>query len=387
MSDNFLEAQYFRSTTEGNVAIEGRSSNGLILDNNGNSFLLSGLNSDDLIKLQKQNYQGTIDINANNNSFIGVLKNSTQNIILGSTNYTTFNHILTQNANPIKIITPVLNITSLNKTEDYLPTIEPKIQIENNTLQLAEGETIVEFLPDREDQQDPNQLYNVDDLPRHKIETTNIWLSNITSTDLNIKDINFTSNNISFNDVNNVSLISYLIHQQGSAGLKAILYYANIGANRVPKNSFTSEDVNLNMFGKKLYPNSSSLGNVGDNFEKLFGKNYTPANFLKYWILTFRKKYNGAQSINKYDSIFIPLSKKFNVPLDLIKTICNIESGFNPNNGNNQYKGLFAISIREFKEVYPNDNDIYNDVKNINVGVQAIKKYLLKVNNVLSVIK
>jgi Mannosyl-glycoprotein endo-beta-N-acetylglucosaminidase len=163
-NDNITgSAQYFRSTDPGNVAIEGRASNGLILDNDGNSYLVSGLNKDDLSKFQNENYQGTADVNPNNSSFIAVIKNAEHNIDLGNTNYTSFNQNLPIQSDSDKIIQPSTN-ESVTVSPTPTPTLPFKEPAPTPTPTVIEEETTTEFLPDREDQQDPFQLYDVQPL-------------------------------------------------------------------------------------------------------------------------------------------------------------------------------------------------------------------------------
>lgn len=161
-------AQYFRQVSEGNVAIEGRSSNAVILDNNGNTYLVSGMNDTEKQELQKQNYQGTLNVNGNNSSYIAI-KTKDENpkqeaIVLGSNNYQTFNEKLNQDKDPNLITTPNPSLTP-QPSPSPLPTQETPIPTPTPTpiisSELEEGETIIEFLPEREDQQEFNQLFDV----------------------------------------------------------------------------------------------------------------------------------------------------------------------------------------------------------------------------------
>jgi hypothetical protein len=168
MSDKYLDAQYFRQVSEGNVAVEGRSSNAVILDNDGNTYLVSGMNDSEKQELQKQNYQGTINVNGNNSSYIAI-KTKDENpkqepIVLGSTNYQTFDEKLNQDKDPNLItqpnpsLTPQPSPTPLPNQETPIPTPTPTPII---STELEEEEMEIEFLPEREDQQEFNQLFDV----------------------------------------------------------------------------------------------------------------------------------------------------------------------------------------------------------------------------------
>lgn len=158
MDKQYLDAQYFRQIEEGNVTVEGRSSNAVILDNTGNTFIVSGMNENEITALQNQNYQGNISVNGNNSSYIAVkTKNevSTQEpIVLGNNNYGTFNETLNQNSNPDNIITPQ-SAQAIEASPTPLPAKEKPIPTPTPTPipSLEEGETVSDFLPEREDQE------------------------------------------------------------------------------------------------------------------------------------------------------------------------------------------------------------------------------------------
>lgn len=552
MSDKFLDSQYFRQVSEGNVALEGRSSNAVILDNKGNTYLLSGVNEEEMKALQDNNYQGNLDINGNNNSYIAVKtkdENTGQQLALGNNNYQTFNENLDQNniiqpeketpsSLPIKGIiigdsqTPSIKANSkalqpittegvlwkvgwslkdlYNAVKNYVgdpavthvfinigtndgyktsvdinafvKTLNTKFpnaklyvivgswgwgnlkgkelkdtnnfyskfinagvtKLENpigastnhpstttpgivavgkeidgilNTATvdlpalpakepapsptpipvvstLEEGETETVFLPEREDQQQLFQLFNITDLPRHDNEGNALYVNDLNKDPI-LVDGDFITSDINFADVTNPFLVAYLAHQQGTAGIKSILYYAiKEPSSKVPlSNKFVSKvDINGNMYGVRLYPSRYSKWstNVGDDFIKIFGKDadksFTPGNFLKYWVKKFKSKYDAAQKVTTYDSTFKPFCIKYGVPLDLVKAACQIESGFKPKAGNARFKGLFALSQEEFNQVYPK-GDIFDPVQNADVGIQLLKKRLAEATNIIKVIQ
>lgn len=158
---NINKAQYFRQVSEGNVAIEGRSSNAVILDNTGNAFIVSGMNEAEIKALQDQNYQGTLTVNGNNSSYIAVkTKNDTpkqEQTVLGNNNYGSFDETLNQGKDPNQIITPQNTPPSASATPTPLPVKEKPIPTPSPTpvpvTGLEEGETVTEFLPEREDQE------------------------------------------------------------------------------------------------------------------------------------------------------------------------------------------------------------------------------------------
>jgi len=549
-------AQYFRQVAEGNVAVEGRSSNAIILDNKGNTFIVSGINEEEKKTLQDNNYQGNLDVNGNNNSYIAIKtkdENSTQQqVVLGNNNYQTFNENTDNNniVQPVKetpppsipvkgiiigdsqtpsikanskLLQPIttegtlwkvgwqlkdlndavkryagdptithvfINIgtngnyktsvdinafvnttktkfpnaklyvivgswgwggiksTTLKDTENFyskfinagvvkldnpigfssthpgnktpgiiaigkeidkilgsatvsvpiLPAKEPTPSPTPTpipvTAGLEEGETETVFLPEREDQQQLFQLFNITDLPRHDNEGTALYLNDLNKDPIK-EDGDIVTSDINFADVTNPFLVAYLAHQQGTAGIKSILYYAiKEPSSKVPlSNKFVSKvNINGNMYGFRLYPGKYSKWstNVGEDFIKVFGKDpdksYTPGNFLKYWVKKFKSKYDAAQKVTTYDSTFKPLCAKYGVPLDLVKAACQIESGFKPKSGNAKFKGLFALSQDEFNQVYPK-GDIYDPIQNADVGIQLLKKRLAEATNIVKVVQ
>lgn len=171
------------------------------------------------------------------------------------------------------------------------------------------------------------------------------------------------------------AVVAYLSHQQGDAGISSILYY-------------TFKDPQLAVPNPNpISKNTDIQGNMDSNintaqFNSVVGPSlpHSPENYLKYQVYLFNKKYQEAQTKTKYDSIFQPLSTTYGVPLDLIRTACNVESSFNPNSitKSGTYKGLFQLDDREFLRYNPGStaSEIFDPAKNANAGVQLLKGYL-----------
>lgn len=228
------------------------------------------------------------------------------------------------------------------------------------------------FIPDKEA---PEYFKSIeDDRPRHVDDGSQPWVDSLSDTPTPPESY-MTINAL---DGLNLYFIAYMQHQQGEAGIKAILSSAKAGLSEVPRNNpYTKENVQYNM-----------SKNVGADF----GSNIklTPANFIKYWRSKFDAKMKKAgvmRPASDIDSALRKYASLYNVPLDLVKTVCYVESSFNRKSGNSKYKGLFAIGEGEFQAVYPKDYDIFNIEKNTNVGVRLLKKRLASAGAVLKVIK
>jgi len=246
------------------------------------------------------------------------------------------------------------------------------------------------FLPDKED---PvyNQELEDEGIP-HSGGGNEVWIDLLTSIDItnqSIPPLNLSGN------VNPLFLI-YMLHNQGYGGFESILYYAKQGVSKIPIPSkfVTGKDkkgnyININdyMYGKKLYPNSPNSGNVGKDFNKVFGTDYTPGNFLKYWQAKFNASYNTAVSNTSLDSIFQKAIAKYPVPIEYLRFICYTESRFKSTAGNLQYKGLFSISQGQFNQVYPNDYDIYDPLKNSVVGAKITREAMGSVTKLTELLK
>jgi soluble lytic murein transglycosylase-like protein len=180
----------------------------------------------------------------------------------------------------------------------------------------------------------------------------------------------------------------YMQHQQGIAGAKGLIQ-ASHGAGQLASDTIKTKA------GKK-YANlvmniPSDRPQVKTDLIKALdaGDQRTAALlFLNMWKEKWASKSKQAQTLindPKNAAVKQAIAKyaqKYGVPFDFAATVANIESGFNPNSGNNRYKGLYALSQEEFNKYVPGGN-IHDIDNNANAGLQclrnnikAFKKYL-----------
>jgi hypothetical protein len=229
----------------------------------------------------------------------------------------------------------------------------------------AETEDEVNFLPDKEDPIFYQELE--DGVARHIYVGSEAWVSSLSKEPVSTTDMLHENGTGGYTP----DFVSYLVHQQGNAGAKAILYYAKRGVIQIPApNKFSKEDIQNHM-----------VRNVGSDFVGAV----TPSKFIQYWKVKLAQRYKEAASITpKFNNLLVKYSTMYNVPLNFVKAVCNTESGFKPESGNNRYKGLFQISMAEFNKVYPGDTDIYNIEKNINVGVKLLRNHLASYSEIIN---
>jgi hypothetical protein len=281
-------------------------------------------------------------------------------------------------AKPIEVKTEASSNTGITTTvvEETAPD-KPAPIVEESS---SEGNDGLEYLPEEDSFSQTSVILTDDKGPRHgevSEEEDKEYYSElnkliITSTEeiLDNKDLESIKQNLS------TDLIAYMNHNQGAAGIQTVLYYTfKEPSNKIPLNLFIDNkkkikvkklDINNNMYGKNLYPNTKGVGNVGaKDFKQRFGNNtdtsYTPANFLRWWIIYWstRKKEYSKYGKN-LDSLFQKASTYYNVPFEQIKLTSFVESGLVPSAGNANYKGLFAISpayFNSFWNVKKNDKD------------------------------
>jgi hypothetical protein len=103
--------QYFREVKPGEVSIEGRQSNGVTADNEGNVFIYSGLKDSELDNLAQQNNEKNIPIYYGN-SYVAITKSHLhKTLVLGNNNYETLNEKVTD---PNKITAAKVNDSNIN---------------------------------------------------------------------------------------------------------------------------------------------------------------------------------------------------------------------------------------------------------------------------------
>ena len=250
--------------------------------------------------------------------------------------------------------------------EKVVDTPSTNYEVKEQPTQTITAEQELNELPDSEDEL--TKIFE-DEGPRHVEGSNDRWIYAVTNTSIE----NVNTDNI---DLNSPYLKTYLIHQQGMAGLKAIYKAAASGQDRVP----SPNNINWHMYGKRLTP-SYKYSNVGDDFEKRFGRAYTPLNFLKYWAAKLEVKIKSSAASTQYDYIFRPICDRLRVDINLARAVCSIESSFNPKTSTGDYKGLFQLNDKEFKTYYPS-GDIFNPQQNADVGIRLLKDHLSSIQTI-----
>ena len=121
MADN--KKRYYRSIKEGDVSLLAPGGNGVFMDGK-NTYLFTENTTQDLDKLQQEQYNGTIPIDPNNvASAIIISKDGSYNTTLGNNNIDTLN--LNDTTNPNDIIAPEKPILEVGNIPAVLPTEEP----------------------------------------------------------------------------------------------------------------------------------------------------------------------------------------------------------------------------------------------------------------------
>ena len=213
------------------------------------------------------------------------------------------------------------------------------------------------------------------------------------SKNVTLRDNSINTNQTTYNtqiNKNSITpyLVTYLLHQQGPGGAPALLYYSFIKPIPFVSRDQAREDgfgrkgisVSTNQYGYYLSDKSKSA-NIGKDFFILFPaaqskkqtpqhtryvfqrrrwydtSYFTPLNFLVYYTYKWEIIYKTGNEKGKCpQNIEIILKKyaiKHNVPLDLFKGMCYIESAFNPKSGaTGPYKGLFQLGKPVWDEYY-----------------------------------
>lgn len=141
----------------------------------------------------------------------------------------------------------------------------------------------------------------------------------------------------------------YMQHQQGPAGAKGLVQ-AMLGTGKLNPDTIKTKAgtkyANLvkNVPSDRPQAKKDIIAALDNGDQKT-----AAAIFMNMWKEKWFSKQKQAQkSINdpKHSAVkdaILKASNKHNVPFDFAITVAMIESGFNPNVGNNRYKGLFAM--------------------------------------------
>jgi hypothetical protein len=169
--------------------------------------------------------------------------------------------------------------------------------------------------------------------------------------------------------IDNNDFFTYMSHQQGIGGIKALKKSAETGQH-----------------WSNFYKGRENLDtNMASNITKNeFYKKYdvlNPKNFLDYWKNKFERKaklYSNKQT--PYDNYINQKAQSNGLTPDFVKTVVGIESDFNPNAKTGSYKGLMQLNEKEMnKQGY---NNPYDPIANLTVGINTLgknKKSLSKV--------
>lgn len=170
-------------------------------------------------------------------------------------------------------------------------------------------------------------------------------------------------------------MIVYLSHQQGPGGIRQIVEQAE-------KWWHTSDSI------KRHMANNVSIV----VYNRRFGTNYlskeqlqkeiNPRNFLLYWQKLYQQKQANYSKNTKYDHYIKPLSDKYNIPVDSIRTAIGIESDFNPIAWKGKtYVWLMQISPTVAKQYGFSPADRLNPQKNLEMWVRYMAENRRIVDN------
>jgi len=177
------------------------------------------------------------------------------------------------------------------------------------------------------------------------------------------------------------SWVYWLSHNQGSYGAAELLKVA-LGTQK----SFSSKSRPMFMEGWRRGGSNHIVGNVGDSgwdgdYKKRIKAAYDQGNdqlVAKLFTEYQKKKFdqmlvNGRQNIGKHPDLKRIFEKYKNVfPLDFLYAVAYQESKFNPGEGNNKYKGLFALDPNSgyAKKYGLNNQNVHDPEKNTEVAVK-----------------
>lgn len=162
--------------------------------------------------------------------------------------------------------------------------------------------------------------------------------------------------------------LTYMSHQQGVAGVKALAKAAQSGKDwkdfyKGPENLDTNMRSNINQ--QEFFKKYDSLN---------------PSTFMDYWQNKFNKqasKWSGKQT--KYDDIINQLAPQFGFDPSFVKTVIGIESGFKPDAQTGSFKGLLQINDKEAKK--NGVDNIYDPYQNVMAGLKMMANNRNKISN------
>lgn len=151
------ERQFFRDINPGDVSIEGRKSNGVTADINGNTIIYAGIKQSELQKLNQEKYLGNVPIDGYTSTFIAALApGQLPPYPAGNNNNETYFESKTTDPNKIIVATqptgskPITQVTqSLQPVTSSLPRTEvtaskPAPDVEGGFVFLEETEFAIE---------------------------------------------------------------------------------------------------------------------------------------------------------------------------------------------------------------------------------------------------
>lgn len=161
--------------------------------------------------------------------------------------------------------------------------------------------------------------------------------------------------------IDNNDFFTYMSHQQGIGGIKALKKSAETGQH-----------------WSNFYKGRENLDtNMASNITKNeFYKKYdvlNPKNFLEYWKGKFERKakiYSNKQT--PYDTYINQIAQNNGLNPAFVKTVIGIESDFNPNNETGSYKGLMQLNKKQMLE--QGYNNPFDPIANLKVGINTLAK-------------
>lgn len=200
-------------------------------------------------------------------------------------------------------------------------------------------------------------------LPKRADITPVEVLQNLTSPSQDFSTPVSATKEVNSTNIDNKLFKTYMAHQQGVAGAKAIFKAAETGKSW--KTFFKGkEDLSKNMannVGKDFYENYSSLN---------------PATFVNYWEGKFnRAMRRAAKKSSPLDGVYQEVGQSTGINPLFLKATAMIESSQNPNSNYNkstQYKGLYQLNSSEFNQ--NGGGNIYDPLDNAYAAASNFNK-------------